>query len=348
MTEPSCPENIIDELAEEFACRRRAGEHPSVEEYVGRHPQWGAQIRAILSAVTLMERLKPERETPLPIGFLAGTSPPLLNQLGEFRIIREIGRGGMGIVYEAQQESLGRRVAIKVLPSHLVANENVRKRFHQEAQAAARLHHTNIVPVFGVGERDGLCFYVMQLIEGRGLDRVIRDAHSRTDHDDDPTEQWHDVPALDAAPTAPDGRALDKSASSDDPLADSQYPLISGQPAVLFRCGADRISGRRGAGVCAFAGRHSSGHQAGELVVGSSGKHLGNRFRGCQGCRRGRVDPVGRLDRHLEIHSPGTLRRPFGCPWRRVQPGHDPVRIVDAASSVSRNYAASAHPADYS
>ncbi len=71
--------------------------------------------------------------------------------------MREIGRGGMGVVYEAEQETLGRRVAIKVLPGHLLANEKLRSRFHQEAQAAARLHHTNIVPVFGVGEGDGQC-----------------------------------------------------------------------------------------------------------------------------------------------------------------------------------------------
>src|SRR5262245_14356339 len=79
----------------------------------------------------------------------------------------------MGVVYEAVQESLGRQVALKVLPSQLLANERLRSRFHREAQAAARLHHTNIVPVFAVGEHEGLCYYVMQLIAGRGLDQVI-------------------------------------------------------------------------------------------------------------------------------------------------------------------------------
>ena len=79
----------------------------------------------------------------------------------------------MGVVYEAEQESLGRRVALKVLPAHLLADDHLRARFLREAQAAARLHHTNIVPVFAVGEQDGMCFYVMQLIAGRSLDRVM-------------------------------------------------------------------------------------------------------------------------------------------------------------------------------
>jgi serine/threonine-protein kinase len=94
-------------------------------------------------------------------------------RLGDFRIIREVGRGGMGIVYEAEQESLGRHVALKVLPSQTLLNPRYLQRFLREARAAARLHHTNIVPVFGVGEEDGLHYYVMQFIAGSGLDEVI-------------------------------------------------------------------------------------------------------------------------------------------------------------------------------
>jgi serine/threonine protein kinase len=93
-----------------------------------------------------------------------------IQRLGEYRILREIGRGGMGVVYEAEQESLARRVALKVLPElHGSSPEPVR-RFQREARAAARLHHTNIVPVFGVGEANGTHFYTMQYIDGQGLD----------------------------------------------------------------------------------------------------------------------------------------------------------------------------------
>src|SRR5205807_7178653 len=82
-----------------------------------------------------------------------------LRQLGDYEILREVGRGGMGVVYEAQQLSLGRHVAIKVLPSHALLDPRQLGRFQREARSAARLHHTNIVPVFGVGEQNGLHYY---------------------------------------------------------------------------------------------------------------------------------------------------------------------------------------------
>lgn len=107
---------------------------------------------------------------PVPLPPSAAALPA---RLGDFRIIREIGRGGMGIVYEAEQESLGRHVALKVLPAATLPSPQAIARFRREAQAAARLHHTNIVPVFGVGEEHGLHYYVMQYIHGRGLDSVL-------------------------------------------------------------------------------------------------------------------------------------------------------------------------------
>ena len=103
----------------------------------------------------------------------SGTAPLGFCRLGDFRIIREIGRGGMGVVYEAEQESLGRRVAVKVLPSIHLSSPSAVRRFRREAKAAARLHHTNIVPVFGVGEQEGIHYYVMQYIRGLSLDEVL-------------------------------------------------------------------------------------------------------------------------------------------------------------------------------
>ncbi len=100
---------------------------------------------------------------------------PRLERLGEYRILREVGRGGMGVVYEAVQESLGRHVALKVLPAAALLSPMYLERFRREAQAAARLHHTNIVPVFGVGEAAGVHFYAMQFIRGEGLDKVLAD-----------------------------------------------------------------------------------------------------------------------------------------------------------------------------
>src|SRR5262249_6444935 len=92
-----------------------------------------------------------------------------------YRILREVGRGGMGVVYEAEQESLGRRVALKVLSAGSLLDPKQVRRFEREARAAARLHHTNIVPVFGVGRQDGHHYFVMQFIAGLGLDVVLDD-----------------------------------------------------------------------------------------------------------------------------------------------------------------------------
>jgi eukaryotic-like serine/threonine-protein kinase len=175
--------NQVDEVAEEFACRWRAGERPTVEEYAGRFPLLAEQIRAVLPAVAMMEQLRPRREDAATLHAAETYPERATERVGEYRIVREIGRGGMGVVYEADQAALGRRVAIKVLPGRLVSNEKLRERFRREAQAAARLHHTSIVPVFAAGESDGQCYYVMQLIEGRGLDRIIREAATKSDKD---------------------------------------------------------------------------------------------------------------------------------------------------------------------
>src|SRR5262249_13690416 len=137
-----------------------------------RHPDLAERIRSLFPAVVMMEDLKYGRPPGTPEDFpFRGRVP---ERLGEYRILKEIGRGGMGIVYEAEQESLGRRVAVKVLTSQALLDPDQLRRFHREAQTMARLHHTNIVPVFGVGEHQGLPYYAMQFIDGRGLDAVIR------------------------------------------------------------------------------------------------------------------------------------------------------------------------------
>jgi len=179
VTEAPFDRDPVEELAEDFLQRRREGAAVSISEYAERHPHLASRIRDLFPALLLVEELKPATAASL-----STSAPPLaprpggaaVERLGDFRILREIGRGGMGVVYEAEQESLGRHVALKVLPG--VSSPNRLRRFLREAQAAARLHHTNIVPVFGVGEQDGLRYYVMQLIGGRGLDQVL-DALSR-------------------------------------------------------------------------------------------------------------------------------------------------------------------------
>ena len=95
------------------------------------------------------------------------------SRLGSYEIVAPIGAGGMGEVYRAHDTKLNRDVALKVLPGTALLDPQMAIRFHREAQAAARLHHTNIVQVYGVGEHNGLHYYVMQFIQGRSLDRVL-------------------------------------------------------------------------------------------------------------------------------------------------------------------------------
>ncbi|WP_165227433.1 serine/threonine-protein kinase [Aquisphaera insulae] len=155
-------------LIDEFAERCRIGEEPSIEDYAVRHPEHADLIRRFFPTIALMEGIK-RREQGLPVGDLTRSAPA---RLGEYRVVRELGQGGMGIVYEAVQESLGRPVALKIIPRiHLKASHL--KRFRREAEAVARLHHTNIVPIFGIGEHDGQPFYVMQLIRGTALDELL-------------------------------------------------------------------------------------------------------------------------------------------------------------------------------
>jgi WD40 repeat protein/serine/threonine protein kinase len=164
-------------MAEEFVARHRRGEHPALSEFIGRHPELAGEIRELFPALVVMERLKPEDRGPT--GAHAGEAgirgPSAIERLGDFRILREVGRGGMGVVYEAIQESLGRHVALKVLPLHGRIDPVQMERFRLEARSAARLHHTHIVPVYGVGEHDGSHYYAMQFIHGCGLDAVIGD-----------------------------------------------------------------------------------------------------------------------------------------------------------------------------
>lgn len=163
----------VEELAAEFSERLRDGKRVSVEQYAKQHPDLADEIRELFPTIVAMEQLstRRQRERGVPDG-------PAPQQFGDYRIIGEIARGGMGIVHEAEQVSLGRRVAVKVLPTHALRREKDVRRFQREAQTAAGLHHSNIVPVFGVGEEGGQRYIVMQLIRGVGLDEVLREIRS--------------------------------------------------------------------------------------------------------------------------------------------------------------------------
>ncbi len=151
-------------------------------------------------------------------------------RFGDFAIGREIGRGGMGVVYEAQQISLNRKVALKVLASELGLTSNSVERFQREAEAAAKLHHSNIVPIYATGEQDGAYFYAMELIEGASLDRVLQQLRQERAHPaKDTPEPAAPTPKSPSAPpelacTASYGGPTQVTSSS----GNSSYSLTSG------------------------------------------------------------------------------------------------------------------------
>jgi serine/threonine protein kinase/WD40 repeat protein len=198
----------LDELAESFVGRLRRGERPSIQEYVDRFPELAAGIRELFPTLAMLEQAGGDEGRSVSAPF----APPIPRQLGEYQVIRELGRGGMGVVYEAEHATMRRRVALKILPAATALDATHLRRFHHEARAAGRLHHTNIVPVFEVGLDQGLHYYAMQYIEGQSLDLVI-DALRR----------------LRSVTTEGSSSTLDTPAR-DDPLAQSvARSLFSGQ-----------------------------------------------------------------------------------------------------------------------
>jgi len=170
----------VDELAEEYLERRRRGERPTAAEYAARYPEHAARILELFPALEFIEGLKPAADELSSRTGDRGTglepaAGGRTRRLGDYTLVRELGRGGMGIVYEAEHESLKNRVALKVMHPRFRADRDYVRRFQTEARSAAKLHHTNIVPVFDYGEQEGVCYYAMQCITGVGLEHVLDD-----------------------------------------------------------------------------------------------------------------------------------------------------------------------------
>jgi serine/threonine-protein kinase len=175
-TADSMKDQILIDLIDDIAKKVQASEPVDVEAYLQAHPGHSDRLRRLLPAVEVLAdlgRSASAGEASIPPGGSDGD--PEQGRLGDFRIVREVGRGGMGVVYEAEQISLGRRVALKVLPFAGALDAKHLQRFKQEAQAAAHLQHQNIVPVYYVGCERGVHFYAMQFIDGQTLSAVIRD-----------------------------------------------------------------------------------------------------------------------------------------------------------------------------
>ena len=201
--------DLLDRLAEEFADRFRRGERPALKEYTDRYPELADDIRELFPAMVKVEQVDEGRS-------IENVKRELADRRGRCSrsVItgswREIGRGGMGVVYEAEQVSLGRRVALKVLPRHVAADRMTLERFRREARAAARLHHTNIVPVFEVGQDGDVRFYAMQFIQGQSLDAVITELrHLRIQSQSRASGEGRPRAAPGSANSGPVGRPFD-------------------------------------------------------------------------------------------------------------------------------------------
>jgi serine/threonine protein kinase len=160
---------------EEYRALLEAGDKPDRDAFLTRYPEIAQSLAECLDGLDFVHQAAPQLSQPAAIdGVTSDAEIQAEGPLGDFRIVREVGRGGMGVVYEAVQISLGRRVALKVLPFAAAMDPKQLQRFKNEAQAAAFLQHTNIVPVYYVGCERGVHFYAMQYIEGQPLEVVIQ------------------------------------------------------------------------------------------------------------------------------------------------------------------------------
>ncbi len=151
-------------VLDQYLAELQAGQAPDKVKLLAEHPELAVQLEQCLSGIEFVHRAaKP-----------AGGVP---TQLGDFRIIREVGHGGMGVVYEAEQISLKGKVALKVLRFGATADPEVMQRFQREAETVAHLHHTNIVPIHAVGCEQGVNYYAMQFIEGHSLAEKVGERH---------------------------------------------------------------------------------------------------------------------------------------------------------------------------
>jgi serine/threonine protein kinase len=162
---------------------REAGREPDRSQFLASHPDFSSELEEFFASHDEVERLANamrEGEQTVQPRTVAAESTSAIGELGDFRLLCEIGRGGMGVVYEAEQISLRRRVALKVLPFAAALDSRQLQRFKNEALAAARLRHDNIVPVYVVGEERGVHYYAMQFIEGRSLAHLIAELKAQT------------------------------------------------------------------------------------------------------------------------------------------------------------------------
>jgi WD40 repeat protein/serine/threonine protein kinase len=189
----------VIEAVEAYLAALEAGKTPDRRAFLARYPDVAGALAACLDNLEFIQTAAPQLQDAAVIG-PADDSPADVSSgvpLGDFRLLREIGRGGMGVVYAAEQLSLNRPVAVKVLPFVAGLDAKQLQRFKNEAQTAGSLHHTNIVPVYAVGCERGVHYYAMQFIDGQSLAAMIQELRQQAGLVADP-----DAPSVNAAAMA--------------------------------------------------------------------------------------------------------------------------------------------------
>ncbi|TWT97015.1 Serine/threonine-protein kinase PrkC [Botrimarina colliarenosi] len=356
--EPTESDERLIAVLDEYAAALQRGDAESPTDFATRHHDCGEQlvdylegVRTIHAAVESARDSDPSRNERRRLGTAPGGSQPSKSEIlpgaeapprsvGDYRIVREIGRGGMGIVYEAQEQSLRRRVALKVLPFAAVLDQRQIARFRNEAQAAAGLHHTNIVPVFAIGQDRGVHYYAMQFIEGQTLAQAItelrREAGAAASPDATTAAEAYSLPAsLTPLPT---------SASDPQPtLGDNHVaPSFFRGAAIMTADAADALQHAHDLGVVhrdvkpsnllidergkVWVADFGLARMQTDLGVTATGDVVGTLRYMSPEQARGRADQVdGRTDVYAlgaTLYELLTLRHAF--------PGDDRVRLLDS------------------
>jgi len=222
----------------EYVTAIESGNPINRRDFVSQYPEIADELGRCLDGLAFVQAAAGEIPGAPPAPKRRTEIDPSMSQpIGDFQLVQEIGYGGMGTVYEAVQLSLGRRVAVKVLPMAAALDARHLERFHLEAQAAARLHHSNIVPVYAVGCERSVHFYAMQLIDGDSLAEVIRDLRSLA-------QRHSNVKDLSAG-----GRTIDKTSQDLSVLRTNGGPAYAHSVAKLAVQAADALAYAHDAGV---------------------------------------------------------------------------------------------------
>ncbi|MFK8114363.1 MAG: protein kinase [Rubripirellula sp.] len=166
-------ENRVGEILQAWIGRRDLGNAEPAETLIAQHPKFASRLRDCIDSIEMLD----------DSGFIEQSATVAYPKIPDFEILGELGRGGMGIVYEARQISLDRLVALKILPITSV-DPLAAQRFQREAETAAALHHTNIVPIHAVGQNEGVHWYAMQRIEGKPLSSLLQQNPNGVDTDE--------------------------------------------------------------------------------------------------------------------------------------------------------------------